>query len=179
MPHIHTEAGQHDATVSFFIIRTDTPTPSVMLHMHRKVGKWMMFGGHVELNESPWEAALHEITEETGYAHQQLQVLQPPYRISKLDGAKVHPTPIVYSTKEYPAAEQTHFHTDATYALITNEDPEGQPEEGESTNIIIVNLEELNAIPDDEIVEAWREIAREILSHYYHTWTAVDLHEFQ
>lgn len=178
MAHIHTEEGQHDATVSFFIVRLDTPNPSVLLHMHRKIGKWMMFGGHVELDESPWEAALHEITEETGYAHHQLQVLQPPYRITELDGAKIHPTPVIYSTKEYPAAENTHYHTDATYALITQSEPEGQPDDGESTDIILVDLKQLNAIPDDEIVEAWRQIARAILTYHIYSWNAVDLKEF-
>ena len=178
MPHIHTEAGQHDATVSFYIIRTDTEKPSLMLHMHRRINKWLMFGGHIELNESPWETALHEITEETGYAHHQLKVLQPEHRILTMDGGKIHPSPILYSTKEYPGVENTHFHTDATYALIADGDPEGNPDEGESTDVIIVNLEQLNAIPDNEIVQAYREIGREILGYYYENWKPVDLHEF-
>jgi len=179
MAHIHTEHGQHDATVSFFIVRTDTCKPTIMLHKHKKIGKLMMFGGHVELGENPWEAALHEITEETGYAHHQLRILQPYHRIMKMDGAKVHPTPVVYSTKEYPKAESLHFHTDATYALLADGAPEGQPEDGESMDIRLVTLEELNAIPDDEIVEAWREIGREVLSHYRLAWTPLALHEFE
>jgi len=38
----------------------------VLLHLHAKLGKWLPPGGHVELNETPPEAALREVKEETG-----------------------------------------------------------------------------------------------------------------
>jgi 8-oxo-dGTP pyrophosphatase MutT (NUDIX family) len=39
---------------------------SVLLHFHRKLGKWLPPGGHIEDNELPDEAALREVLEETG-----------------------------------------------------------------------------------------------------------------
>lgn len=38
----------------------------VLLHRHRRLGRWMQPGGHVEPGEHPWEAARRETEEETG-----------------------------------------------------------------------------------------------------------------
>lgn len=67
MPHIHTEPGQHDLTVSAYIVRMDLPEPAIILHKHRKLNKWLQFGGHVEPHENPWQAVQREIREESGY----------------------------------------------------------------------------------------------------------------
>ena len=56
MPHIHTEPGQHDQTVSAFIFRKVDGEYKAFLHMHRTLGTLMQVGGHVELDETPWGA---------------------------------------------------------------------------------------------------------------------------
>jgi len=38
----------------------------VLLHYHRKLGRWLPPGGHIEDNELPDDAALREVLEETG-----------------------------------------------------------------------------------------------------------------
>ncbi len=38
----------------------------VLLHLHKKLGKWLPPGGHMEPNETPPEAARREAREETG-----------------------------------------------------------------------------------------------------------------
>jgi 8-oxo-dGTP pyrophosphatase MutT (NUDIX family) len=38
----------------------------VLLHFHRKLGKWLPPGGHIEDNELPDDAAVREVLEETG-----------------------------------------------------------------------------------------------------------------
>lgn len=178
MSHIHTEPGQHDHTVSFFIIRTDFDEPKIIYHMHRKTNRLTMFGGHVELHETPWQAMLHEVTEESGYAHEQLQILQPEQRMKFITEATVHPMPVVNSTGLYPQSTP-HFHTDTMYALTTSEEPAGVPDEGESTDIRLFTLEELNEIPKALIFEAWREVGRYILNVIYPNWKPLPLTTFE
>jgi 8-oxo-dGTP pyrophosphatase MutT (NUDIX family) len=142
MPHIHTEPGQHDHTVGIYIFRTDFAEPKVMLHFHKKIKKYAQFGGHVELQESPWQAVLHELHEETGYDMSQLKILQPSQRLQQLEGATVHPQSVAHVTMGYPSFGG-HHHTDSTYVFITNEPPRQSPEAGESTDIKLFTRKEV------------------------------------
>ena len=81
MPHIHTQPNQHDASVTMFIVRLDGNQPRLLMHMHRKLGKLMPPGGHVELSETPWAAVSHELQEETGYRLAELDIMQPKLRM--------------------------------------------------------------------------------------------------
>ncbi len=53
MAHIHTQPGQHDHTASAYIFRVDFDEPKLVLHLHRKINKYLQFGGHIELHETP------------------------------------------------------------------------------------------------------------------------------
>ena len=59
MPHIHAAI---DFTVALFIVQEDR----VLLVHHRKLGRWLPLGGHIELEEDPEQAALREALEESG-----------------------------------------------------------------------------------------------------------------
>ncbi len=37
-----------------------------ILHLHKRLGRWMQTGGHLEAGEMPYDAALRESEEETG-----------------------------------------------------------------------------------------------------------------
>ena len=49
-------------TVAVFVVHAGR----VLLHYHRKLGKWLPPGGHIEDDELPDDAALREVLEETG-----------------------------------------------------------------------------------------------------------------
>jgi 8-oxo-dGTP pyrophosphatase MutT (NUDIX family) len=49
-------------TVAVFVVHQQR----ILLHYHRKLGKWLPPGGHIEDNELPDEAAVREVLEETG-----------------------------------------------------------------------------------------------------------------
>lgn len=54
MPHIHNQPGQHDATVSAYIILNEDGQWKCMVHYHKKMDILMQIGSHVELTENPW-----------------------------------------------------------------------------------------------------------------------------
>lgn len=59
MPHIHEKI---DLTVCIFVVHEQR----VLVVHHKKLGKWLPLGGHVELDEDPETAALREAREESG-----------------------------------------------------------------------------------------------------------------
>lgn len=167
MPHIHTDPGQHDHTVSIYIVRTDFNEPKIMLHLHRKANLYAQFGGHVELDETPWQAATHELREEAGYDLSQLMLLQPANRLKRVGNATVHPQPVVHATMGY-ITDKHHFHTDSTYALIAETPPPHAPHDGESTDIQAFSRDEIISHP--QIDDITRDIAMYILDTAIHEW---------
>ena len=178
MPHIHTEPGQHDQTASAFIVRTDTPEPTILFHMHKKVHKLLQPGGHVELHETPWQAVLHEIEEETGYKLSQLTVLQPQQRIKSLTGAVNHPVPLNQNTHLFKQG-MDHFHTDTAYAFMAGGEPMGTPGDLESSDLRWLTAEQLRTMDQAEIGQNSREIALYTLAEIFGNWESIDLDEFQ
>jgi len=176
MGHIHTKSGQHDFTASAFIIRTDFDEPKFLIHRHKTLGKYLQFGGHVELNETPWQAIIHELREEVGYDINQFKLLQPRNRLKKLKNSIVLPTPVVIDTHKYPI-ESDHYHTDISFVLITDEVPKLKPDDGESSDIQILSLREVKALEKETIGDVV-EIAEYILNEVLDTWEAVDVAEF-
>ncbi|PLS80949.1 NTP pyrophosphohydrolase, partial [Candidatus Saccharibacteria bacterium] len=164
MSHIHQEPGQHDATVSAFIIRTDGPEPRILLHEHRKLNRLFQFGGHVELHETPWQAIAHEIEEESGYRLDQLRLLQPADRLMELSSSVLHPQPVCQMTHQF--SDHDHFHTDTVYAFITDQTPAHEVGEGESGLMRLVTRAELSQLNEDTILPDIKDIGLYILDSY-------------
>ena len=59
MAHIHEKI---DFTVAIFVVHA----AKILIIHHRKLGKWLPLGGHIELDEDPEQAALREAQEESG-----------------------------------------------------------------------------------------------------------------
>ena len=94
------------------IVVNDAGT-KVALHLHKRLGMWLQPGGHIDVGESPVDAALREAHEETGL----------PARHQREGGVlfhvDVHPGP------------KGHTHHDVRYLLRSAELPL-KPAEGES-----------------------------------------------
>jgi len=177
MPHIHTDAGHHDLTACAFIVRMEGDEPKILLHAHKKLKKLLQIGGHVELDETPWQSVSHEILEESGYDMAQLQILQPKERIKYLSGATLHPQPVCINTHVFK--DIGHYHTDIAYAFVTSELPGGAVADGESSELIWVSAAQLRVMSDQEVVENVREIGLYILETCIKSWQPVSVSEFQ
>jgi 8-oxo-dGTP diphosphatase len=179
MAHIHTKPGQHDFTASAFIIRIDTLKPKVLLHMHKKLGVLLQPGGHIELNENPWQAVHHEIEEETGYHISQLKLLQPEIRIKELNEPSLaHPQPILIST-HYIDSQGEHRHIEITYAFVTDEDPLNKPAVGESTLLEWLELSAINKLEPKIIRADTKQIINHIFENILNHWEAINPGEYQ
>ena len=178
MPHLHEGLGQHDLTASAFIVRTDGQAPTVMLHLHRKIGRLMQFGGHIELDETPWQGLARELREESGYDLDQLAVLQPPARFGRqFEAAVMHPLPFYFNTHRFkPGVE--HFHSDLTYAMLATQAARHPIGEGESAAIHRFTAAQITALPDDEIYDVTRASALYILEHLMSAWDVVPAQEW-
>ncbi len=150
MPHIHTDPGQHDATISAFIARLDGPEPRILLHLHKLLDTYLQVGGHIELHENPWQALTHEIREESGYDMDQLELLQPKVRMKAASDRIVqHPLPFSYVT--HPFGDQDHYHIDISFAFVTAEAPRHPVGEDETDTVTFMTAAEVRALPDDMI----------------------------
>lgn len=180
MSHIHTAPGQYDFSVGAFIVLKDQGAePRLWLHWHKTHDKWMHFGGHVELDESPWRAVIRETQEELGYEVEQLDILQPRLRIRYVTGTILNPMPLEIISHPILLSDGTrHFHTDIGFAFVTDQPPRLKPAEGESSRLRTFTASEITAIPIGEIAEDVREVALFILSDILGNWDEVTSSDF-
>lgn len=173
MPHIHTELGQHDTTVSAWIFREEAGERKVLVHMHRKIQKYMQVGGHIELEETPWQAIAHELEEESGYSLSELEIYQPLYMPRAARSGIVHPTPVFIDTHQPTPG---HYHTDIRYAFLAKDMPKSRPAQGESEDVRWYTLDELRKEPFvlKDIVESYELIHDIVRKSYMHLVPTVE-----
>lgn len=140
MPHIHTEPDQHDVTVSAWIVQQQDGEWKCMVHFHRKIEKLMQIGGHLELDETPWQTMAHELREESGYDLSELKLLQPTSR--HIEGANhfTHPVPFHMDTHN---VGNDHFHSDICYGFVAKSAPKHGVAAGESSDLRWLTIAEL------------------------------------
>lgn len=175
MGHIHDKPGQMDQTVTAYIVRRDGDDVYVMLHMHKKLGKLLPVGGHIELSETPWGALAHELEEESGYKLEELTVLQPRVRVESLDSVVLHPQPVVVQTHDITPE---HFHSDLSYLLEAQAYPSGARAEGESDDIRWLTRDGVLSLGDDMVWQNTRQICLAIFDTFLNEWQAVETSEF-
>ncbi len=86
----------------------------VLLHHHRKLGKWLPPGGHLEANETPPEAARREVLEETGL---EIDFLTEEHLWVQAPNACSIERPFLCLLEEIPAFGETpaHQHIDSIF----------------------------------------------------------------
>ncbi|MGH9028864.1 MAG: NUDIX hydrolase [Acidimicrobiales bacterium] len=108
-----------------------------VLHVHKRLGRWLQPGGHLEPGEAPFDAAVRESREETG-----LRVSHPAEG-PRLIHVDVHP------------AAASHVHLDMRYLLLAPDD-QPSPSPGESRTVRWFTWDEADALCDDALAGALR-----------------------
>ena len=169
MAHIHTAPNQHDMTVSAYIVRVDETETKVLVHMHRKHHLLLQVGGHIELDETPWQAIAHELAEESGYTLNELEILQPDDKLFEVDHAIAHPVPVLMNTH---VISDDHYHSDLCYAFVAAGAPHHTMQPGESDDLRWLTLDELahaakHGVAAKDVVGIYEQIVSHYLTKYY------------
>jgi len=109
----------------------------IVLHMHKRLHRWLQPGGHLEPGEGPWDAALRESQEETGL------LLAHPAGGPRLLHVDVHD------------AAKGHTHLDLRYLLVAP-DRDPAPPPGESPEARWFGWDEAGAVADEALLGALR-----------------------
>lgn len=114
-----------------------------VLHLHKRLGRWLQPGGHLEAGEAPWDAAIRETREETG-----LEVWHP------------RGSPLLVHVDVHPAADG-HTHLDLRF-LLSASDEAPRPGPGESQKVRWFSWEEAETVADPALIGALRAVRREL-----------------
>lgn len=125
----------------------------VLLHRHKKLGMWLPVGGHIDRDELPHEAALREVTEETGLT---VELYNPDPPIDFGDAHQLmRPMHILLEN-----INQFHQHIDFIYYATAHSD-DFTPEDGDNEAMKWFTHEELDVFPEAPI--GVKKIAHEAL----------------
>jgi 8-oxo-dGTP pyrophosphatase MutT (NUDIX family) len=108
----------------------------VLLHRHKRLGRWLQPGGHIDSGETPWQAAVRETVEETGL------VSHHPDAGPFLLHVDVHEGP------------RGHVHLDLRYLLHGDAELALRPARGESPDVAWWQREDAARISDASTVAA-------------------------
>jgi 8-oxo-dGTP pyrophosphatase MutT (NUDIX family) len=124
----------------------------LVMHRHRRLGRWMQPGGHLDPGEEPSGAAIRESQEETG-----IRAVHPP-------GG-----PTLVHVDVHPAA-LGHVHLDLRYLLL-GADVDPAPPPGESQDVRWCTWEEANEMADEALVGAIG-VTRMLWDAHHDEWLA-------
>ncbi len=124
------DAGPLHVTASAIVVNSAISPTATVLHLHKRLNLWLQPGGHIEVGETPADAALREAHEETGL------VVAHPITGERFIHVDVHPGP------------RGHTHFDLRYVVVApHETPKPGPEE--SQDVDWFTWEQALAIADD------------------------------
>lgn len=122
---------QAHCTVSAMIL--DASQQATLLLFHKKLGKWLQPGGHIEEGEDFWQSCLREAQEETELPHLTLHPLWTagPTSPAAAPPSQVAPAiPLGLQVFNIPqsASQAQHLHLDVCFVLQSQTDLKGQPQ---------------------------------------------------
>ena len=95
----------------------DSSADSFLLVLHKKMGKWLPPGGHLDQGEEPHKGVLRELWEEIGVQGRVLNLLATPDVATPSTAQLPSPFCILYETIPSAPEDEEHMHIDFVYAL--------------------------------------------------------------
>ncbi len=136
MPHIHEKI---DFSPDVFIVHKD----KVLLRMHDKYNLWLVPGGHVELDETPDQAAIREVQEEVGI---NITLVSPRKIPTNIDDERFTELPTPWHINIHDVND-SHRHVSLVYFATSETDAiVNSLNEHERTESRWVNKEELDTM---------------------------------
>lgn len=141
----------------------------------------MQPGGHVELDENPWQAILHEIPEETGYDVSQLMIFQPVApKFLETANTAVLPLPFLINTHRVKdGTVDDHYHDDSVYVFLAGGLPKNKPDQDESQEFEWLCADEIAAWDDEDMTSGVKKIAYEVISSCIPSWHPVAISAYR
>jgi ADP-ribose pyrophosphatase YjhB (NUDIX family) len=147
----HAPAGDGSTLRHFTVAVFVVDAGRVLLHFHRKLGKWLPPGGHIEHNELPDDAARREVLEETGL---HVRLLGP----RGLD-VEAPPQLVVPAGIQVEAIYPGHEHIDLVYFAELASSAEIDPGLAERDQVGWYALSELADLGANDEIQAWAQRA--------------------
>lgn len=156
MPHTHINQGQIDYIAEVFVVYKD----KVLIRLHDKYNVWVAPGGHIELDETPEEAAVRETKEETGLDVE----LYVGDMVSAEKGSGKYKPLIPPMFMNVHKVNEDHRHISLVYFATAKTDVVIQPNTHEKTDCRWLTKEDIIAAFDiDDTIKSYALKALEIL----------------
>lgn len=116
----------------------------VLMVYHKKLGVWVIPGGHLEPNEYPHEGAKREVLEETGVEVKIVSLTSDNIRVNS-EKEFVIPTPMLCLSETIPAKgdKPEHIHLDLIYLAIADENQTLKKQETEVNDVKWMTFDEI------------------------------------
>lgn len=117
----------------------------VLLVFHRKLGVWLYPGGHIENNETPDEAVIREVKEETGLTVEIIGDIETSLTDKVADVFALHKPYIILC--ERIGGKKEHYHIDMIYTCKIISKQKLKYNKSESKGIGFFGVSDITTIP--------------------------------
>ncbi len=117
----------------------------VLLVFHRKLGVWLYPGGHIDNNETPDEAVIREVKEETGLDVEIVGDIEISLNDKEADVSALHKPYVILC--ERISGKKEHYHIDMIYTCKIISEQKLKFNKSESKGIGFFGINDIEAIP--------------------------------
>lgn len=136
-----------ESTATVYIAHPESPK-RVLMRWHPRFKKWLPPGGHIEVNEPPFRAALREAKEETGLEIELIDL--NPFKVDEPNAQSVpQPYLCLLESVDHPPYG-AHQHMDFIFIAKAKDLSQLRPESKEA-KLHWFTLDEVNALSEDVV----------------------------